>query len=72
MVFAGGADGAPVRFGNRARGNEGLMSDHEPDAGSDEADEATDRGWQIGDPPEEGREGDEQDSGFDQRGGQGG
>ena len=48
------------------------MSDHEPDAGPDEAEEATDRGWQIGDPPEEGREGDDQDSGFEQRGGQGG
>ena len=31
-----------------------------------------DGGWQMGDPPEEGREGEEQDSGFEQRGGQAG
>jgi hypothetical protein len=28
--------------------------------------------WKMGDPPEEGREGEQQDSGFEERGGQGG
>jgi hypothetical protein len=32
----------------------------------------TEGGWQKGDPPEEGREGDHQDSGFEERGGQAG
>ena len=46
------------------------MSEHEdhPEESHEEADGA----WQLGDPPEEGREGDQQDSGFEERGGQGG
>ena len=45
------------------------MSEHEeqPDTEDDAG-----SGWQMGDPPEEGREGEEQDSGFEQRGGQAG
>ena len=34
--------------------------------------EPDDDRWQMGDPSEEGQEGDEQDSGFEERGGQGG
>jgi hypothetical protein len=34
--------------------------------------ETDDDRWQMGDPPEEGREGEEQDSGFHERGGQAG
>lgn len=38
------------------------------DAGPTEDDQS----WQMGDPSEEGQEGDQQDSGFEERGGQGG
>jgi hypothetical protein len=34
--------------------------------------EPADETWQMGDPSEEGQEGKEQDSGFEERGGQGG
>jgi hypothetical protein len=34
--------------------------------------EPADETWQMGDPSEEGQEGAEQDSGFEERGGQGG
>jgi hypothetical protein len=45
------------------------MSDHDERPAEAEDEEG---GWQVGDPPEEGREGDQQDSGFEQRGGQAG
>ena len=45
------------------------MSEPADPVGDDEEPEG---GWQVGDPPEEGREGDEQDSGYEQRGGQAG
>jgi hypothetical protein len=38
----------------------------------EETKDDTEGGWQKGDPPEEGREGDHQDSGFEERGGQAG
>jgi hypothetical protein len=42
----------------------------ETDAWPDTPDAVAEKGWQAGDPPEEGREGDQQDSGFEERGGQ--
>jgi hypothetical protein len=42
----------------------------EQDVREDVPPEPDDESWQMGDPPEEGREGDEQDSGFQERGGQ--
>ena len=36
------------------------------------ANEQDDESWQLGDPSEEGREGEEQDSGFQESGGQAG
>jgi hypothetical protein len=38
----------------------------------EDAPEPEDERWQMGDPPEEGGEGDQQDSGFEERGGQAG
>jgi hypothetical protein len=58
------------RFESSFAGDEGAMSEHEDRP--EEPAEEPDAGWQVGDPPEEGREGDEQDSGFQERGGQGG
>jgi len=47
-------------------------NDTERDTWPDKPDEIAEQGWKVGDPPEDGREGDQQDSGFEQRGGQGG
>ena len=47
------------------------MTDQE-DIREDVPPEPEDESWQMGDPPEEGHERDQQDSGFEERGGQGG
>jgi hypothetical protein len=47
------------------------MSDQE-ETRDDTPPKPDDESWQMGDPPEEGKEGEQQDSGFEERGGQGG